>query len=172
MAKEWRMWRRLKPRAKRRYLPGAKPGAFTIDPDAPPTTIRVMAYDKDRVVEKQIEDPHELKELLDKWPVVWVDVAGLGSEDKLRALADVFQIHPLALEDVIHVHQRAKVDSYENGLYIVVRIPDDSHEHMCEQFSLFLGKNFLVTFQERAGDCFDAMRSSLKLRDSTARQAL
>src|SRR5262245_7396162 len=86
MAKEWRMWRRLKPRAKRRYLPGAKPGAFTIDPDAPPTTIRVMAYDRERVVEQQIEDPHALKELLDKWPVVWIDVAGLGSEDKLRAL--------------------------------------------------------------------------------------
>ena len=36
-------------------------------------------------------------------------------------------MHPLALEDVVHVHQRAKVDAYDNGLFIVVRIPDESH---------------------------------------------
>jgi magnesium transporter len=103
---------------------------------------------------------------------VWVDVIGLGTEDKLRAIADIFKIHPLALEDVVHVHQRSKVDAYENGLYIVVRIPDPSHEHICEQFSLFLGKNFLVTFQERAGDCFDLVRSGLQLKESAARKGV
>jgi magnesium transporter len=172
MANRRKIWRRLKPRAKRKYSPGAKPGAFTIDPDAPPTTIRLLAYDKDRIIEQQIDDPRELKELLGKWPVVWVDVTGLGSEDKLRAVAQAFQIHPLALEDVVHVHQRARVDAYEHGLFIVLRIPDDSHEHICEQFSLFLGKNFLVTFQERPGDCFDPIRSALRLQDRTTRQAL
>ena len=109
MAKRSKMWRRLKPRVQR-HAPGAKPGTLSIEPDAQPTTIRVMAYDKDRVVEQKIEDPRELKEFLGKWPVVWVDVIGLGNEDKLRAIAEVFQMHPLALEDVVHVHQRAKVD--------------------------------------------------------------
>ena len=129
-----------------------------------------MAYDKNRVVEQKVEDPRELRELVGKWPVVWIDVVGLGSEEMLRGIAEVFQIHPLALEDVVHVHQRAKVDAYENGLYIVVQIPDESHEKICEQFSLFLGKNFLVTFQERPGDSFDLVRSGLRLRESVARQ--
>ena len=102
-----------------RHPPGSKPGTFSIEPGAHPTTIRVMAYDKDRVVEQKIDDPRELKEFVGKWPVVWVDVVGLGSEETLRAIAEVFQIHPLALEDVVHVHQRAKVDAYDNGLYIV-----------------------------------------------------
>ena len=74
-----------------------------------------MAYDKDRVVEQKVEDPRELKEFVGKWPVVWVDVVGLGTEEKLRAIAEVFQMHPLALEDVVHVHQRAKVDAYDNA---------------------------------------------------------
>ena len=47
-----------------------------------------------------------------------------------------------------------------------------SHEHICEQFSLFLGKNFLVTFQERPGDCFDLVRSGLRLKESAARQGV
>jgi magnesium transporter len=70
------------------------------------------------------------------------------------------------------VHQRAKVDAYENGLYIVLRIPDPSNEQLCEQFSLFLGKNFLVTFQERPGDSFDLVRSGLRLKESAARQGV
>jgi magnesium transporter len=171
MTNRVKKWQRLKPRV-RRHSPGAKPGTISIEPDAHPTTIRVIAYDKDRVIEQKVDDPRELRDLLGKWPVVWVDVVGLGIEATLRAIADVFRMHPLALEDVVHVHQRAKVDAYDNGLYIVVRIPDESHEHICEQFSLFLGKNFLVTFQERPGDCFDLIRSGLRLRESTARQGV
>jgi magnesium transporter len=162
--------RRAKPRTRRRTTVGAKPGTLTIQPDAQATTIRVMAYDKDRVVEQKIEDPRELNEFLQKWPVVWVDVVGLGSEDTLRSLAQIFRIHPLALEDVVHVHQRAKVDTYENYQYIVLRIPDRSKEHLTEQFSLLLGKNFLVTFQERPGDCFDIIRAGIRQERSAARQ--
>ena len=155
-----------------RHSPGTKPGTLTIDPDAQPTTIRVIAYDKERVVDQKLEDPRELKEFVGKWPVVWVDVVGLGSEEKLRGIAEIFQMHPLALEDVVHVHQRAKVDAYDNGLFIVVRMPDESHASICEQFSLFLGKNFLVTFQERPGDSFELVRSGLRLKESAARQSL
>jgi magnesium transporter len=162
--------RRVKPRIKRRVAVGAKPGTLVIQPGAHPTTIRVIAYDKDRVVEQKIEDPHELSELLSKWPVVWVDVVGLGTEEKLRSIGEIFRIHPLALEDVVHVHQRAKVEAYDGHLYIVMRIPDPSHEQLCEQFSLFLGKNYVVTFQERPGDAFDLVRAGLRLRESVARQ--
>jgi magnesium transporter len=131
-----------------------------------------MAYDKERVVDQKIDNPHELKDFLAKWPVVWVDVAGLGSEDKLRAIAEVFNIHPLALEDVVHLHQRAKVDAYKDSLYIVLRIPDSSEEQITEQFSLFIGKNFLLTFQERPGDCFDLVRNGLRQEQSATRQGM
>lgn len=172
MGSRMKVWQRLKPRARRGHTPGAKPGTFSIEPDAQPTTIRVIAYDHDRVIDQKIEDTRELKELIGKWPVVWVDVVGLGTEEKLRAIADIFKMHPLALEDVVHVHQRSKVDAYDNALYIVMRIPDSTQNHICEQFSLFLGKNFLVTFQERAGDCFDLVRSGLRLKESAARKGV
>ena len=155
MAKRIKTLRRAKPRARKRSAVGAKPGTVIIQPDAAPTTIRVMAYDNDRVVEQSIDDPNQLRDLLGKWPVVWVDVVGLGSEETLRTLAQIFHIHPLALEDIVHTHQRAKVDPYDENLFIVMRIADTSHEQICEQFSLVLGKNYLVTFQERPGDSFD-----------------
>jgi magnesium transporter len=145
---------------------------MTIAPDARPTTIRAMAYDKDRCAEQEISDPGELQPLLNQWPVVWVDVIGLGTEAILRQLAKIFHMHALALEDVVHVHQRAKVDTYEDNLFCVLRIPDTSQEHITEQFSLLLGRNYVVTFQERPGDNFDLVRAGLRHEKSVTRQGV
>jgi magnesium transporter len=157
---------------RRRSAPGTKPGTLTISPDAARTTIRVMAYDKDRIVEEEIREPRELHEFLGKWPVVWVDVVGLGDEGMLRGIADVFRLHPLALEDIVHVHQRAKVDAFEEQLLCVLRIPDASGEQLTEQFSLVIGKFYVVTFQERPGDAFDLIRSSLRTEHSQTRHGV
>jgi magnesium transporter len=88
-----------------------------------------MAYNKDHVVEEVIDDPRQLQSYLNDWPVAWVDVVGLGDEETLRKIADIFHIHPLALEDLVHVYQRAKVEPYDDNLYVVLRIPDPSQEH-------------------------------------------
>lgn len=164
--------RRARIRIRRSLAPGTKPGTVVIPEGAHSTTIRIMAYDKDQVIEQQIESPDQLKEFAGKWPVLWVDVVGLGSEETLRGIAEIFHIHPLALEDIVHAHQRAKIDPYQENLYIVMRIPDASHEQLCEQFSLFLGKDYVVSFQERPGDSFDLVRAGLRLRDSAARQGV
>jgi magnesium transporter len=173
MKNGWKLLRRLKPRIRRRLAPGTRPGTVVIAPDAYPTTIRVIAYDKHRVVEQEIRDPAEaIPPLLQQWPVVWVDVVGLGTESLLRSLAQLFHIHPLALEDVVHVHQRAKVDKYEDNLYCVLRVPDPATEQLTEQLSLFLGKNYVVTFQERPGDDFDLVRTGLRHEHSVTRQSI
>jgi magnesium transporter len=165
-------YRRAKARIGRRNKPGEKPGTFTVAADAKPTVVRVMAYGRDKCIEKTVEDLDELKTLLEQLPMVWVDVVGLGSEDKLRKLAEIFKMHPLALEDVVYVHQRAKVDAYDEDLYIVLRMPDPTHEQLTEQFSLLLGKNYLVTFQERPGDSFELVRAGVRQEQSAARKSL
>jgi magnesium transporter len=90
----------------------------------------------------------------------------------LRDIAKIFHIHPLALEDVVHVYQRAKVEPYDENVYVVLRIPDPSNEQLTEQFSMFLGKNYVVTFQERPGDNFDLVRAGLRHSQSTTRESM
>jgi magnesium transporter len=48
--------------------------------------------------------------LLQSGRKAWLDVVGLGTEDVLRALAHQFGLHPLAIEDIVHVGQRPKID--------------------------------------------------------------
>jgi magnesium transporter len=162
--------RRLKPRIHRRAAPGTKPGTMNVAPDALATTIDVIAYDKDRIVEKSRITVAQLNEFRNRWPVVWVNVIGLGSVEVLREIATKFQIHPLAMEDVVNVHQRAKTDHYDNNVYCVVRMPEPQKDELTEQLSLIVGKDYVVTFQEGPGDCFDLVRGRLRHEKSVMRQ--
>jgi magnesium transporter len=95
---------------------------------------------------------------------VWVDVQGLGDEATLRALGDLFALHPLALADVVNVPQRPKTESYEGQqLFIssLLRLEPSGALH-AEQVSLFIGKKYLLTFQEQYSDLFDPVCKRLR----------
>jgi magnesium transporter len=156
-----------KPQRKRRRRypidpPGTAPGTITVDPEAPPPVVRVIAYGPDAIVERPVSDPKSLKDELGKWPVVWVNVDGLGDAAVIAALGEVFGLHPLALEDAAQVHQRAKVERYPSHDFIVARMVNQGERIDTEQLSLFLGTNFVVTFQERSGDCWDPLRERMR----------
>jgi magnesium transporter len=114
------------------------------------------------MVEERIDDPSSLRDRIGRWPVAWVNVAGLGDEATLTKLGEIFSLHPLALADVVNVNQRAKVDSYPDHLFVVARMIEHDVEIQTDQLSLFLGTKYLVTFQERPGDCFDPVREHIR----------
>ncbi len=153
--------RRRRPR-RPAIAPGSSPGTLAIDPEAPKPVIQLIAYGPEEVVEVDAPSVGELSGYLDDWPVVWINVDGLGDEQKLRSLAEVFGLHRLALEDVVSLGQRAKVEPYGDRLFVVARMPVEGAPDETEQLSLFLGDGFVLTFQERRGDCFDPVRERIR----------
>jgi magnesium transporter len=146
----------------RRTAPGASPGTLSVDPDAPPSIVRVIAYGPDDVVEADVRDLSTIPSYLAKWPVTWVNVDGLGDLKTVKEIGRIFNLHPLALEDVVNVHQRPKVEPYQDQHFIVAREVTFAGKLGTEQTSLFLGKNFLLTFQEAPGDCLDPVRHRIR----------
>jgi magnesium transporter len=148
---------------RRRTPPGATPGTIEIDPAAPVPVITVMAFGPDGFVEERVEGPHCLPAFLQRWPVTWINVEGLGDKVVLQQLATMFELHRLALEDVVNVHQRPKVDQYPEHLFFVARMVYQNELIETEQLSMFLGENYVLTFQERqGGDCFAPVRDRLR----------
>lgn len=151
------------PTIRRRTAPGAVPGTIEIDPDAPKSKISVMAFGPDGLVEQEIGAPHEAATLITQWPVVWINVDGLGDKDVIQQFGTMFELHRLALEDVVNVHQRPKAEEYEEHIFFVARMVYLNHTVETEQLSLFLGEGFVLTFQERAGgDCFSPVRDRIR----------
>jgi magnesium transporter len=149
---------------RRRTPPGTAPGTIVVAPDARPSVLSVFAYDGQRCVEVQPKSVLEIRQFLDKYPVTWVNVDGLGDPHVIEELGRLFQLHPLALEDVVNTHQRPKIDQFPGALFIVMRMMQRNGELVSEQVSLFLGKNFVLTFQENLpGDSFGPVRQRLRI---------
>ena len=150
------------PRTKRRTPPGAAPGTLIADPMAAQTSIDMIGYGKDQFVERQGVSINDICAMKGTVPGMWINVYGLADIERVRALGDIFGLHSLALEDVVNVHQRPKAEEYENHVFVVMRMILASDHVETEQVSMFVGNDFILTFQERSGDCFEPVRERLR----------
>lgn len=158
---------------KTRTAVGAAPGTLSIPADSPPPQIRLFAYNKEQFIERDISTPDEITPWLSGDHTVWIDVQGLGDEGVLLALGRIFNLHPLALEDIAHVPQRPKTQSYAGHQLLFTRMLTGGvdGEVEVEQVAFVIASNYVVSFQERPGDVLDPIRSRLvngttKLRSS------
>ena len=89
---------------------------------------------------------------------VWI---GLHEPDEhqMQAVAEVFGLHPLAVEDAVHAHQRPKLERYDDTLFLVLKTVNYvEHESVAlareivetGEIMVFVGRDFVVTV--RHGD--------------------
>jgi len=106
------------------------------------------------------QDPAALPALLaNQTGLIWVDLES-PTTDEFQLLHEVFDFHPLAVEDAMRPHQRPKVDEFEGYFFLVadevtLQLPSDgnvsaskdgeSDDVQSRQLSAFLGRNYLVT---------------------------
>ena len=164
------------------------PGTVEADPAAPKPALTGVGYGGPGKLAEVPLTPDDIPAFLQAHPVSWVNVDGLGDAKTLNRIGEVFGLHPLELEDVTHTHQRAKLEEYPDHLFAVADMvkplpPDPDAERNdpaaagagfeTEQISLFLGKGWVLTFQEEVGDCLGPVRERLRrkrgrIRDSGA----
>lgn len=148
---------------------GLPPGTlvYTGEKGKEPVTVTLMEYDQSSFTEKKVLDLKEIS--LSDEKISWVIVDGVHDIQLMEKIQSYFDIHPLAMEDIVHTTQRPKAEEYQNQLFIVVRMfyyDDESQEIKNEQVSFLLGKNFLITFLEDPGDVFNSVRERLR-KDGT-----
>lgn len=151
---------------------GMSPGSlvFTGNQKVAETKIDIFIYSPGSIVEKQIVDLNELRDIKDKDNIVWINICGLHETDKLGVIGEIFNIHPLIMEDILNINHSPKLEEYEDYLFLIAkRIDYDNKlkEIDVEQVSFILGKNYLLTFQEKEGDDFNIIRE--RLRGGTGR---
>ncbi|MEZ5363573.1 MAG: magnesium/cobalt transporter CorA [Bryobacterales bacterium] len=150
---------------KRTAPPGTRPGAFVPGDTNLEPRVAVLHYDKDGVDERVSPTIEEIREIQQTPGVSWIDVQGLGSGELVQQIADLYQLHPLAVEDVFHGPQRPKTESYgADYLFLITRMPmqDDLGALVLEQLSIFFGPDWVITIQELYGDTLDPVRKHIR----------
>ncbi|HSF79985.1 MAG TPA: magnesium/cobalt transporter CorA [Anaerolineales bacterium] len=86
--------------------------------------------------------------------LLWVDFEGPAGEFEEGILQNVFQFHPLAVEDAIKGTHVPKVDDWDDYIYVALQAVKFEHsnggELVTQELDVFLGKNYLVTYHDQA----------------------
>ena len=127
----------------------------------PPNTCTVI---HDRGSEEMHFDRENVEKLLAGDSFFWLDIDQPDADD-YKILRDVFKFHPLAVEDSEKFGQRAKIDDYDDYVFLVVygAVPDDDR---LVEVHCFYSEKFLVTVHR--DECAGLHRGTAALREARA----
>ena len=115
--------------------------------------IDCAAYTEGRRRPEELELTLALEAAHEPDTFVWIGLYK-PTEQEFEAVAKEFELHPLAVEDAIHAHQRPKVEVYESSLFIVlkcVRYIDETSSLEFAEIHLFVGANYVVSVRHGEG---------------------
>lgn len=104
---------------------------------------------------------------------IWVDI-DMRIPEQVALLSDVFQFHPLAIEDSLNPNSRVKFEEYSGFVILIVRTvafleeTEDPYDLETVNLTCFLGRNFLVTVHGSQTSPVDATRALLGRRPELA----
>jgi len=161
----------------RRVKPGELPGiehvaAALIAPAPGSVAISYIDYSAEQIETGTISN---LDEFLDKPMPSWVAVRWINVSNMhpyvINQFRQHFEFHTLTAEDVLHVTQRPRVESFDDHLFVVLRMLQLLQHNTAgeakdwtldtEQVSIFLYDKVLITFQEKLGDVWQPIRERL-----------
>lgn len=128
--------------------------------------IRSIYYSKDKQTNTDLKPEAYRQALEDDEGLLWVDFEGSPLEEDEPILLDIFQFHPLAVDDALRETHVPKVDDWGKYLYIVLQnleiSPTRANTLVPQELDVFLGKNFLVTHHDLKLDAVEKLWVSLQ----------
>lgn len=137
---------------------------------------RLMSYNEEEIIEDEQTDVKKLLGNLKDDHVNWINVDGLHDQEVILSVGEHFNLSPLVLEDIVNTDQRPKM--IEEPDYVVVFLKQlsfvaERESISADQVTIILGKNYVITFQEKVGEYFNPIRERIrqnvgKLRSSNS----
>lgn len=165
-----------KPRKRRSSKVGLPPGTLVHVGEVKTrhTGLSLFRYDAEHLTEKSADQLAGLDLTPPKAGTFWLNIHGLHDTAMMADIGQAFQLHPLVMEDILNTNQRPKLDSYPDYLFLVTRFfsyDPDSMTIGSEQVSIILGRNFVLSFQERQTGSLDPVRERLRSNRGLIRAA-
>lgn len=125
--------------------------------------ITLIRFNDTAYFEQDFYDLSECLTHLEPGKVNWINIDGIHNLNLIEKIGQLYNIHPLTLEDIVHVEQRPKFEDYEHYLVSILKMVIYKDVVLEEQLSLILLKDTVISFQEpNGGDAFDTIRERLR----------
>ncbi|UCG35283.1 MAG: magnesium/cobalt transporter CorA [Candidatus Omnitrophota bacterium] len=135
--------------------------------------ITIIDYDAGQIQEKEVKTVEECFPFKDKPTITWINIDGIHNTEIIEKIGSYFDIHPLALEDIVNTGQRPKCEDFEKYIFVVLKMLYEGKNNAdieAEQVSVIFGPNFVISFQEKEGDVFNAVRERIRNAKSRIRK--
>ncbi len=128
------------------------------------TFIEVFDYSKTNYTEQEFTSIENCYQYKLSQSTTWININGLNNVNAIESIGKHYQLHPLVLEDIANIHQRPKIDEYDNCMFVVFKMLyyDTDQKLKVEHVSLVLGNDYVLSFQESDGDVFDVIRNRIR----------
>lgn len=144
---------------------GAPPGTlhYTGEESGGKVRITLIEFNEKEYFEQEFFDLSHCLTHVKENMVIWINVEGVHHTSLIEKIGQLYNIHPLTLEDIVHIDQRPKFEDYDHYLVTILKMIKYETEIHGEQLSLVLLKNTVISFQEpQGGDAFDIIRNRLR----------
>ena len=127
--------------------------------------ITLIDYVESQFQEKEVKTVEECFSFKETPTVTWINVDGIHDTEIIEKIGLRFDLHPFILEDILNTSQRPKTEDFGSYLFVVLKMlhqNSNGRQTETEQVSIVLGRNFVISFQEKEGDVFDPIRERIR----------
>ena len=135
--------------------------------------IRIFDYDEAKVTDKEVKNIEGCFPFRDNPQITWINVEGLHDSEAIQTLGKHYGMHPLIVEDILNTEQRPKIDFFDEYVLVVLKMlyfDEATKKIRSEHVSLVIGKNYVISFQEKARDVFDPVRDRIRTNKGRIRK--
>jgi magnesium transporter len=159
--------------SKRYHTPGTPPGTLVAHEPAGESrlSIHLIDYTESEFAEEELATAELCKPYLEKESITWIHIEGRTDPETISNIGELFGLHPLAMEDVLNLGQRPKIEEYDGQFFIIMALPviNTDGKVTIEQVSLFSDANYLISFHAGAEDPFEPIRKRLRNKGGRSR---
>lgn len=152
-------------RSRRRKPVGLPPGTivYTGEEREGPAALFLVHYLRDDITERSVT-ADELADIAPADGVTWIQVRGIHDVDAVQRIGETFGLHSLTLEDIANTGHRAKIEQFDDYLFVILRHlhAEESGSLVDENIALVLTRSVVLSFSQTDQDMFDPIRERIK----------
>ena len=146
---------------------GLPPGSVVLvgERKEQPITIHYASYTESECVEKEYLQVGDLPDDTGGKNVTWIHMNGIHHPEMIEELGDKFDFHYLVLEDIVNTGHRAKIDDWEDYLFLILKSMSYDEQTMLVMpghVSIICTANIVFSFQESGPDLFGSVRERIR----------
>ena len=135
--------------------------------------LSLIDFTKDHIERVEVVDMDQIKEFKEKNSFTWLNVDGVHDPSPLNAIANIFDLEPTIIPEIMDTQTRPHAKEYDNCVLVsfrALRASNEADDISCDTVSVVCSSDWIISFRERKMPLFDPIIDRMKREHSRIRK--